>query len=137
MSESEFRKITGIEKNGEVLRGLVIPSLGPSLPTAVINRDRIYAVKEIQVPRSLPVANLIMESGGSTANPVVIGQETTSKNQDQADEDTEYQGDEMDEEFEEDESSGQGGVGGGIDFKSTSRAVNGTNLVDEVDGNEI
>lgn len=99
----------------------VNPSIGPSIPTAVINKDRIFDVKEIQMEVPV-VANLVFSGlGGGISTLVPSENVDRSDQQDQGGDDTEeYQGDEMDE-FEMDESSGQGAV-----YKSHAEAVNKT-----------
>lgn len=133
VSESEYRKITGKEKKGELGRP-VNPSIGPSIPTAIINRNLgVYDVKEIQMeyPSPFVVGNLLLSS--------TLPPESMDMQSDQEADDNEYQGDEM-EEFEEDESSGQGSSSV-PEYKSNS--VNMTNSGVEagedssLNGNEI
>ena len=149
VSESEFRKITGIEK--DVARA-VDPSLGPSIPTAVINKDRVFQVKEVKmVPPVSPqnVDPVISSSSSTTNSPETVDQ----SNQDQeGGDDMDYQGDEMEDEFDEAEDEEEEEASGGgaePEFKknikkTVLRVARGRNAtedkgrpVDEVMGNEI
>lgn len=120
MTERDFRQMTGVEKNAEVVH-IVSPSIGPSIPTAVLSPDRVYDVKEIEIVKKLPselnVANLVLGGGGnggssSTGSPLTAAVTTIgNEGEDQETDDTEYQDDDM--EFEIEESSGNG-VGLGL-----------------------
>lgn len=133
VSESEYRKITGKEKKTEVGRP-VNPSIGPSIPTAIINRNLgAYDVKEIQMeyPSPFVAGNLLLSS--------TLPPESMDMQSDQEADDNEYQGDEM-EEFEEDESSGQGSSSV-PEYKSNSVNMTNSGVAagedSSVNGNEI
>lgn len=106
VTESEFRKIAGIDKKGEIVRIVNPESIGPSIPTAVINKDQVYDVKEIkmQYPNQLPSQFIV---ANSVPPPIETRVNLNSKDMQsyQESDDTEYQEDEMD--FEIEESSGQ------------------------------
>lgn len=132
MSQSEFRKLNGIEKVEAVN-----PSIGPSLPTGVIAGNRAYDVKEVQVSSQSMKGNLLMISSTTELPETTMekyGDQDMQSDQEGQD-DTDYQGDEM-EEFEIDESSGQG-VDVSVVPEYKSRAVNRTSDEVEMIGNEI
>lgn len=107
VTESEFRKIAGIDKKGEMVRIVNPESMGPSIPTAVINKDRVYDVKEIQMGYPNQVPNQLMIANTAPPPPAEQLTEVNGKDMqsDAESDDTEYQEDEMD--FEIEESSGQ------------------------------
>lgn len=132
VSQSEFRKLNGIEKVEAVS-----PSIGPSLPTGVIAGNRAYDVKVVQVSSQSMKGNLFMSSSTTQLPETTMekgGDVDMQADQDGQD-DTDYQGDEM-EEFEIDESSGQG-VDDSVVPVYKSRAVNRTSDEVEMMGNEI
>lgn len=154
MSESEFRKITGIEKKVQVN-----PSLGPSIPTAVfVSKDRVFDVKEIKMEqKQQPQEQQIDDPGDEflgvqpllflpKKNSTTTDEDTVDKksiNDNLQNDDADYQGDEMDEEdeFESDEeSSGQGGVDDKDEYSvQTGGGQNNsmTNEEQQLNGNEI
>lgn len=116
MSESEYRKIAGIKT--DAARPVNNPSIGPSIPTAVISKHGVYDVKEIQVDfpnqpgqQQFMVANLVISGSSSSSTSTTIDPETEQSNQDQEEDNDgdDYLNDEMIEEFGNDEASGQGG----------------------------
>lgn len=153
MSESEFRKITGVEKKVQVN-----PSLGPSIPTAVfVSKDRVFDVKEIkmeqkQQPQGQQIDDpgdefvgvqplLFLPKKNSTTDEDTVDKKSINDNL--QNDDADYQGDEMDEEdeFESDEeSSGQGGVDDKDEYSvQTGGGQNNsmTNEEQQLNGNEI
>lgn len=113
------------------------PSIGPSLPTGVIAGNRAYDVKEVQVSSQSMKGNLLMSSSTTELPETTMekdGDQDMQSDQEGQD-DTDYQGDEM-EEFEIDESSGQG-VEVAVVPEYKSRAVNRTSDEVEMIGNEI